>query len=74
MQECVDDLNAVNGHGDTKEMNNIVKQLEGKPGKPPKNLISDGHGNLLVDASAVAKRWFVFLKKKFMPTVVGFRV
>ena len=55
VQECATRLNVANGQGDTKEMHNIVKQMEGKPGKPSKNLTTDGQGNLLVDSSAVTK-------------------
>ena len=46
----------VNGHGDTKEIHNLVKQMEGKSGKPAKNLTTDGKGNILSDVAAVATR------------------
>ena len=68
VQECADRLNVANGQGDTSAVHNIVSQMEGKPGKPSKNLTTDGKGNLLVDATAVANRWFTFLKKKFSAT------
>ena len=42
--------------------------MEGKPGKPAKNLSTDGNGNMLADAQAVAARWYTFLKKKFSAT------
>ena len=68
VQDCADRLNHANGHGDTKEVYNLVKQMEGKPGKPPKNLTTDGQGNILADANAVAARWYSFLKIKFSAT------
>ena len=42
--------------------------MEGKPGKPPKNLTEDASGNMLKDAKDVAARWFQFLKNKFSAT------
>ena len=58
----------MNGHGDTKEVFNLVSQMEGRPVKPPKNLTVDEDGNALKDANAVAARWFRFLSKKFSVT------
>ena len=68
VHECADRLNHANGQGDTKEVFNLVNQMEGKPGKPAKNLTTDEKGNLLVDATAVAARWYSFLKQKFSAT------
>ena len=56
VQECADQLNVANGQGDTNAIFDIVSQMEGKPGKPSKNLTTDGQGHLLVDVTAVAAR------------------
>ena len=69
VKDCANELNNANGHGDTKRIHEIVKQMEGKPGKPAKNLTEDEQGNMLKDASAVASRWYNFLSKKFSATV-----
>ena len=67
--ECSTALNKANGKGDTKKVYKLVKGMEGKPGKPPQNISTDGQGNMLADADAVAARWFSFLKNKFKVTV-----
>ena len=38
VNECADLLNHANGHGDTKTAHDLIKQMEGKSDKPPKNL------------------------------------
>ena len=68
VEECAGALNDANGHGDTKAVYDLVKQMEGRPGKPAKNLSVDKDGNLLKDAKAVANRWFEFLSDKFSAT------
>ena len=37
VRDCATALNNANGHGDVKQVYNLVQQMEGKPGKPPKN-------------------------------------
>ena len=54
--------------GDTRRVFDLVKQMEGKPGKPAKNLTEDEHDSMLQDAKAVASRWCRFLKQKFSQT------
>ena len=68
VKDCAAALNNANGHGDTRQIYNLVQQMEGKPGKPAKNLTEDEDGNMLSDATAVAARWFSFLTKKFSAT------
>ena len=68
VQECVDRLNSVNVKGDTREIYNLVNQMEVKPGKPPQNLSTDDQGNMFADAKAVTDSGHVFLMKKFRAT------
>ena len=68
VNQCAEALNDANGHGDTGEVFNLVNQMEGRPGKPPKNLTEDEDGNALNDAEAVAARWYGFLSNKFSAT------
>ena len=68
VKECASELNRANGHGDTKKVFNLVEQMQGKPGKPPKNLTEDEQGNMLQDANAVTTRWYSFLSAKFSAT------
>ena len=56
VKECATNLNKVNGQGDTKEVFEIVNHMQGKPGKPPRNITTDEKGNLLIDAKAKAAR------------------
>ena len=68
VKECAQALNKANGHGDTSKVYDLVKQMQGKPGKPSKNLSEDEDGNMLKDSKEVATRWFRFLKSKFSAT------
>lgn len=68
VKECADALNNANGRGNTRAVYNLVNQMEGKPGKPSKNLSEDENDNMLQDVNAVAARWFTFLKNKFSAT------
>ena len=68
VQECANELSAANGVGDTKELYNIVRRMEGKPEKPPRNLTKNKDGVPLSDASEVAATWHSFLKEKFRAT------
>ena len=52
-------LSAANGRGDTKKIYEVVNALKGKSDKPPKNLTTDGNGNLLQGAEDVASPMLV---------------
>ena len=45
-----------------------MKSITNKPGKPPANLTTDKHGQLLQTPKAVAEAWKEFLSNKFKAT------
>ena len=63
-----DSMQQANGQGDVRSIFKSVEALAGKKQRPPKNLTTDGQGNMLQSAADVAQRWFDFLSKKFAAT------
>ena len=61
-------MNQANWRGDTSQIYKIVNTLANKSEKPPRNLTTDGQGNLLTSAADVANRWQRFLSNKFAAT------
>ena len=68
VEECAETLTQADNVGDTKKIYNMVKSMEGKKEKPPKNLTTNKQGQLLTSATEVAAAWFHFLKEKFRAT------
>ena len=68
VSECAGELTEANWRGDVRDIYKIVKRMEGRKGKPSKNLTADANGKLLADATAVATAWELFLTEKFKAT------
>ena len=62
------EMDQANERGDTKKIYQIVNTLASKSEAPPRNLVTDGQGNMLGCATDVANRWYNFLKNKFAAT------
>ena len=56
MRENAEIMNEANGQGDVRKIHETMKTLTGKKKKKPKNLTTDGKGNLLKSAEEVATR------------------
>ena len=61
-------MEQANEAGDIKKIYKLVKNITGKPRKPPSNLTTDENGFLLQTPEDVAKTWRNFLSKKFSAT------